>query len=174
MLFGLFGRRNQDAELAIYSQIVAQARQPSFYTTYCVPDTINGRFDMVLVHAVLYFRRLRGEGKKVAAFSQAVFDIFMQDMDGSLREMGVSDTRVPKKVRRMGEAFYGRAEAYSSALNDGDVAALAAAIGRNVFPDAEEPVAQEALAHYMIRAAEQLAAQQTDVLIEGQIDWPAP
>lgn len=174
MLFGLFKRRNQDAELGVYSQIVAQARQPAFYTDYSVPDTIDGRFDMVLMHAVLYFRRLRGEGKQVAEFSQTVFDIFIQDMDASLREMGVSDNRVPKKVRKMGEAFYGRAEAYSSALNENDVEALAAAIGRNLFPETEEPIAQKKLATYMINASEKMAVQPIEQLLKGQIGWPAP
>ncbi|MBO6756017.1 MAG: ubiquinol-cytochrome C chaperone [Roseibium sp.] len=174
MLFGLFKKRNRDAELAVYSQIVAQARQPVFYTKFCVPDTVDGRFDLILMHAVLYFRRLRGEPKDVAAFSQSVFDFFFQDMDGSLREMGISDTRVPKKVRVMGEAFYGRAEAYSSAIDDEDLDALGAAIGRNVFPGNPEPVAQMGLAHYMVVAAKHLAAQPTDVFLSGQIDWPDP
>ena len=71
---------------------MAQARQPSFYTDFLVPDTIDGRFDLIVMHAVLFFRRMRGEGAKIAEFTQEVFDLFFQDMDASLREMGVSDT----------------------------------------------------------------------------------
>lgn len=174
MLFGLFKRRNLDAETGVYRQIVAQARQPAFYTKYAVPDTVDGRFDMVLIHAILYFRRLRGEGKKISEFSQTVFDVFAQDMDASLREMGVSDTRVPKKVRKMGEAFYGRAEVYSTALDEQDLEELAAAIGRNVFPESDEPVAQNALAAYMFKAADLLGNQDTETLTGGEISWPDP
>ena len=108
MVFGLFRRRSREAEHKVYCEIVAQARQPTFYADFLVPDTIDGRFDLIVMHAVLYFRRMRGEGAKVAEFTQEVFDLFFQDMDASLREMGVSDTRVPKKVKVMGEAFYGR------------------------------------------------------------------
>jgi cytochrome b pre-mRNA-processing protein 3 len=172
MILGLFRRRTRDAEHKTYCEIVAQARQPVFYSEFLVPDTIDGRFDLIVLHAVLYFRRMQGEGKKVAEFTQEVFDLFFQDMDGSLREMGVSDTRVPKKVRKMGEAFYGRADAYMPAIDAGNVDDLAAALGRNIFPDNEEPIAQERLARYVIGAAETLATQTTGDLLNGNISWP--
>ncbi|WP_420411066.1 ubiquinol-cytochrome C chaperone family protein [Roseibium sp.] len=172
MILGLFRRRTRDAEHKTYCEIVAQARQPVFYSEFLVPDTIDGRFDLIVLHAVLYFRRMQGEGKKVAEFTQEVFDLFFQDMDGSLREMGVSDTRVPKKVRKMGEAFYGRADAYMSAIDTENVEKLALALGRNIFPENEEPIAQERLARYVIGAAASLASQATDDLIKGEISWP--
>ncbi|WP_422375766.1 ubiquinol-cytochrome C chaperone family protein [Roseibium sp.] len=174
MIFGLFRRRSRDAEHRVYCEIVAQARQPVFYTDFLVPDTIDGRFDLIIVHAVLFFRRLRGEGKDVAEFSQAVFDLFFEDMDASLREMGVSDTRVPKKVKVMGEAFYGRADAYIPAIDEGDAEALSEALGRNIFTDAPEPLAQMRLAHYMLQTAKDLDAQTADVLRKGDISWPDP
>lgn len=129
MLFGLFRRRTRDAEHKVYCEIVAQARQPVFYTDFHVPDSVDGRFDMIVAHAVLYFRRMRGEGKSVSEFTQNVFDLFFLDMDASLREMGVSDTRVPKKVKVMGEAFYGRADAYIPAIESKNVEELAEALG---------------------------------------------
>lgn len=174
MILGLFRRRSRDAEHRVYCEIVAQARQPVFYTDFLVPDTIDGRFDLIIVHAVLFFRRLRGEGKDVAEFSQTVFDLFFEDMDASLREMGVSDTRVPKKVKVMGEAFYGRADAYIPALDEGDASVLSEALGRNIYTDAPEPLAQTRLAHYMIQAANDLEAQTAETLRTGEIRWPDP
>ena len=174
MIFGLFRRRSRDAEHKAYCEIVAQARQPVFYTEFLVPDTVDGRFDLIVVHAVLYFRRMRGEGKQVSEFAQNVFDLFFGDMDASLREMGVSDTRVPKKVKVMGEAFYGRADAYIPAIDEGDTQALAAALGRNLFTDSPEPVAQLKLARYVQEAAEILSSQSSQDLLTGKIDWPDP
>ncbi|MET1414982.1 ubiquinol-cytochrome C chaperone family protein [Roseibium sp. HPY-6] len=172
MVFNLFRRRSRDAERKVYCEIVAQARQPVFYTDFLVPDTIDGRFDLIVLHAVLYFRRMRGEGAKVSEFTQGVFDLFFQDMDASLREMGVSDTRVPKKVKVMGEAFYGRADVYIRAIDDNDAEELAEALGRNLFPDAQELVAQKRLALYMMSAAEKLSQQSTENLIGGDLTWP--
>lgn len=174
MIFGLFRRRSRDAEHKVYCEIVAQARQPIFYTDFLVPDTIDGRFDLIVAHAVLFFRRLRGEGKDVSEFSQEVFDLFFQDMDASLREMGVSDTRVPKKVKVMGEAFYGRADAYIPAIDNADAEGLAEALGRNIYTDAPEPLAQTRLAHYMLRAARDLETQTSAALMTGEIVWPDP
>lgn len=174
MLFGLFRRRPSEGEHKTYYEIVAQARQPVFYTDYRVPDTIDGRFDLIIVHAVVLFRRLAGESKKVSEFSQSVFDLFFQDMDASLREMGVTDTRVPKKVKAMGEAFYGRADAYAPCLANGDVEGLSDALSRNIYTDAPDPVAERALAHYMMAAAGALAAQDTAELMSGKLDWPDP
>ena len=95
-------------------------------------------------------------------------------MDASLREMGVSDTRVPKKVRKMGEAFFGRADAYMAAVEAGNAEDLAQALGRNIYTDKEEPIAQERLAHYVIAAAAELAGQDTQDLLNGNISWPDP
>lgn len=174
MLFGLFSRRTRDNEHKIYCEIVAQARQQAFYTLFQVPDTIDGRFDLIVAHAVLLFRRLRGEGKQVAEFAQNVFDLFFHDMDASLREMGISDTRVPKKVKVMGEAFYGRADVYIPPLEEGDVAGLADALGRNIFTDARNPRCELALALYMIAAAGVLEAQETSDILKGTLCWPTP
>src|SRR5262249_19037461 len=104
---------------ALYGAIVAQARLPAFYLAYGVPDTVEGRFDIVVLHLVLLFRRLGREPKEARKLSQGVFDRFCRDMDHNLREMGVGDLAVPKEMRRLGEAFYGRAEVYERALNAG-------------------------------------------------------
>lgn len=174
MLFGLFSRRTRDNEHKIYCEIVAQARQQAFYTLFQVPDTIDGRFDLIVAHAVLLFRRLRGESEQVSEFAQNVFDLFFDDMDASLREMGISDTRVPKKVKVMGEAFYGRADAYIPPIEERDVGSLAEALGRNIYTDARNPGCERALARYMIAAAEALEAQRSADILKGTLSWPTP
>src|ERR1700761_506939 len=90
----------------VYSAIVAQSRQPRFYAEWGVPDTVTGRFDMISLHLALVLRRL-GTERDAKVFSQALFDLFFKDMDRSLREMGAGDLAVPKKIRKMGEIFYG-------------------------------------------------------------------
>ena len=115
----------------IYGMIVTQAREPLFYRDFSVPDTVNGRFDLLLLHLWMVLRHLRTLPAG-ADLSQALFDHFCADMDANLREMAVGDLAVPKKMQKVGEAFYGRAAAYDMALTDGDEA-LALAISRNVL-----------------------------------------
>ena len=117
MIFHLFRRTPQSDSIAsLYGMIVAQARAPAFYQDYGVPDTVDGRFEMVVLHTVLVLRRLDAEPGPVRRLGQAVFDLFCRDMDASLREMGVGDLKVPREMRRIGEAFYGRKAAYEAAL----------------------------------------------------------
>jgi cytochrome b pre-mRNA-processing protein 3 len=111
--------------------IVTQVREPIFYRELAVPDTVNGRFDLLLLHLCLLLRRLRA-AQGGAELSQALFDRFCEDMDDNLREMGVGDQTVPKRMRAFGEAFYGRAQAYDQAMDAGGEA-LASAIARNIL-----------------------------------------
>jgi cytochrome b pre-mRNA-processing protein 3 len=115
----------------IYGMIVTQAREPSFYRDLGVPDTVNGRFDLLVLHLWLVLRRFRSLGG-AAEFSQALFDRFCADMDANLREMGVGDLTVPKRMQGFGEAFYGRCAAYDAALAGG-ADDLARAICKNVL-----------------------------------------
>lgn len=116
---------------AIYGMIVTQAREPIFYRDLDVPDTVNGRFDLLLLHLWLLLRRLRTV-QGATELSQALFDRFCEDMDDNLREMGVGDQTVPKRMRAFGEAFYGRVQAYDQAI-EGDSEALASAICKNIL-----------------------------------------
>src|SRR5581483_5982608 len=116
---------------AIYGMIVTQAREPIFYRDLGVPDTVNGRFDLLLLHLWLLLRRLR-VAQDGAELSQALFDRFCEDMDDNLREMGVGDQTVPKRMRAFGEAFYGRVQAYDQAIEAG-IEALAQAICKNIL-----------------------------------------
>jgi cytochrome b pre-mRNA-processing protein 3 len=159
---------------ALYGAIVAQARGPLFYGDYGVPDTVEGRFDMILLHVYLVWRRLSnsGPGRGVA---QEVFDLFFKDMDESMRELGVGDLSVPKKVRAMGEAFYGRSGAYDAALEEPTDETLAAALGRNIFDGAENAqAAARRLARYVRAADRALAQQPAEDFAGGKIVFPAP
>jgi len=169
MVLGIF-RRDDRRPFALYGAIVAQARQPALYAALRVPDTLDGRFDMIVLHLVLMVRRLRGTG----ADSQALFDLFIADMDRSLREMGVGDLTVPKRIKKMAEAFYGRLDAYGEALAGGDPAALVVAIDRNVFPERGDPAAAASLAAYARAAERALAADKVEDLVAGRISFPDP
>jgi len=134
MIFSLFRRepRGPDTISTLYGMIVAQARLPCFYRDYAVADTVNGRFDLIVLHLALVLNRLAQDGA-LQPLGQGIFDRFCQDMDHNLREMGVGDLKVPQEVRRMGEAYYGRAQAYRAALAAADDGPLVAALARNIY-----------------------------------------
>jgi cytochrome b pre-mRNA-processing protein 3 len=119
----------------VYGALVAQARLPVFYADLGVPDTPAGRYDMIVLHAFLLFERLSGSAEE-RQFAQSVFDAMFTDLDRSLREMGVGDMSVPKKIKAMAEAFYGRVEAYDAACKAGSMALMKDAVARNLFADA--------------------------------------
>jgi len=164
--------RSDDRADAIYSQIVAQARQPAFYQTIGVADTADGRFDMLVLHVVLVMRRLRGEGAEGRTLAQGLFDVFFKDMDRNLREMGVSDMGVPKRVRGMAEAFYGRAGVYDAALDAAGAEGLHAALERNLFAGSATEDALDRMAAYMLACESRLAEMSGDDITAARIDWP--
>ncbi len=170
----LLSRNDPQAKIrSLYGAIVAQARMPAFYNRYGVPDTVEGRFDMVLLHVYLVWRRLSKAGPSERDAAQATFDLFFQDMDESMRELGVGDLSVPRKVRAMGEAFYGRAGVYDAALADARDEPLVTALKRNVFNDAENSEAKS-LARYVRAADRALAAQDAYAIARGEVTFPAP
>src|ERR1051326_7473647 len=136
---------------------------PAFYADYGVPDAPAGRFDMILLHLILFVRRLREEPAPIRALGQGVFDLFCRDMDHSFREMGIGDLAVPKHMRRVAEAFYGRAAAYDRAIDGRDEEQLAAALARNIFPEsAAASACVRRLASYVRGAIEELARQRSE------------
>lgn len=150
----------------LYDQILEAARRPALYGAGGVPDTVDGRFDLIVLHAILLLRRLRDGGEPGKRLAQLVFDILFDDMDAALREMGTGDLSVGKRIKEMGEAFYGRAKAYEPALAAGDPDALAAAILRNMFDaDPEAAPKAAAFAHYAMACAQRLAGQSPEALI---------
>ena len=173
MILPLF-RRPGRTIAALYGAIVAQARAAHFYAEMGVPDTVSGRFDMVLLHVVLVLRRLREGEAGERALAQGLFDAFCRDMDHNLREMGIGDQGVPHQMRRVGEAFYGRAQAYDAALARPDNDALAETLRRNVYAEAADPVAASGLAAYVRKAADDLEMQAFDNLMRGVVSFPQP
>jgi len=171
MIFQFFRRTRDDPSIAsLYGTIVAQARAKALYPRFQVPDTVNGRLEMVLLHMVLLLRRLNEEPEG-APFGQAVFDLFCQDMDDNLREMGVGDLAVPREMRRIGEAFYGRQAAYNGALASSESQALVEVLKRNVLQGGE---GAEMLASYMRAAARALAAREMNELRVGNLGFADP
>jgi cytochrome b pre-mRNA-processing protein 3 len=156
---------------AIYGMVVAQAREPAFYAGLNVPDTVEGRFDMLLLHLWMVLRHLRTT-KGGEDLSQALFDRFCEDMDGNLREMGVGDLTVPKRMQAFGEAFYGRTAAYDLALAGGEDE-LAQAIGRNVLNGAHPDSAQK-LAQYAAAVLAALTRADAAALAGGAWRFPQP
>ena len=152
----------------IYGMIVAQAREPLFYRDLGVSDTVNGRFDLLILHLWMVLRPMEG-GVELA---QALFDRFCADMDANLREMGVGDLTVPKRMQAFGEAFYGRAAAYDLALTEGEEA-LAQALRKNVL-DGARPDEARRLAAYVEIVIKDLAARDDAALLSAQWAFPLP
>ena len=156
---------------AIYGTIVTQAREPLFYRELGVPDTVNGRFDLLVLHLWMVLRRLRPIGGGVE-LSQALFDRFCEDLDANLREMGVGDLAVPKRMQAFGEAFYGRSAAYDLATTDGREA-LAHALCRNILNGVDIENARR-LAAYVETAIAVLGGYDDTTLTSASWTFPLP
>jgi cytochrome b pre-mRNA-processing protein 3 len=145
-----------------------------FFTEFGVPDTVDGRFELICLHAFLYLHRLKSERPRSEAVSQAFFDAMFTDMDRGLREMGTGDLSVGRHVKRMAQGFYGRIRAYQDGLEGGDTV-LAGALARNLFGTVREsPERIAAVAAYMRSAAELLARQPAAELAAGNPHFPSP
>jgi cytochrome b pre-mRNA-processing protein 3 len=171
------GRKRDDGPAhRLYVILAGQSRQPEFYLHCGAPDTLDGRFDLLTLHLFLVLRRLSGAqtGPEAKEVSQQLFDVMFGDMDQSLREMGVGDLSVGKKIRSMSEAFYGRVAAYEKGLQAGGDAVLIAALERNLFrgnaPEAEK---LQRLAAYVRSADNALARQDEHSLLRGELSFPA-
>lgn len=180
MLFRKFFRqkRHETASHKLYLKLVGQARMPGFYAAGGVPDTVDGRFDLIALHTFLIIRRLSGSdaSEKEHELAQVLFDLMFADMDRNLREMGVGDLGVGRKVRDMVSAFYGRAEAYEKALQDMDKSpentteALVAALRRNLYRDASPDDQQvRKMAGYVQKLVRRLSEQTAEAFLRGDI-----
>jgi len=177
MIFSLFRRepRGPDTISTLYGMIVAQARLPCFYRDYAVADSVNGRFDLIVLHLALVLDRL-AQDPALQTLGQGIFDRFCQDMDHNLREMGVGDLKVPKQMRRLGEAYYGCAQAYRAAWAAQDDGALVEALERNIYGGGSPAgsAAAPRLAAYMREALRDLGAQPSASLAGGALHFPEP
>lgn len=155
---------------SLFAQVMTAARTPEFYVEGGVADTIDGRFDLVLVHLILLMHRLKREGAEGRDLAQRLFDVAFADFDEALREIGVGDLSVPKKIKKMAEAFYGRVEIYEGALKAGGEAAFAEALKRNLYRGKE--VATPALtwtAKALLQFFARLEACSRDDLLTGKM-----
>jgi cytochrome b pre-mRNA-processing protein 3 len=159
---------------ALYHAIVEQSRNPVFYETAGVPDTANGRFDMIVLHCFCVMQRLK-QAPEGYALSQALMTVMVDDLDRNLREMGVGDLSVGKKVKRITEGFYGRLEAYGAGF-ESDRAALLAALRRNLYSSAENPSDGQIamVADYLARAVARLNETGIEELHNGELRFGAP
>ena len=170
MLRHLFGAKpNRDLGEHLYAQAVEQARSPAFYTDLGVSDQIDARFELYIAHVLLVIMRLRDEGEEGAEIAQQLFDVFVSALDNTLRELGVGDTSMAKKMRKLGESMYGRMTAYEPTIRAGDHAGLTEALVRNVY-EGQAPDGGQALATYILDTRAALTTQPYADLIRN-IRW---
>ena len=168
-------RRRKALAQTLYDGLVRQARNPYFYERLSVPDTVTGRFEMVVAHVFLLLARLRSEGKATERLQQDIIDTFFADMDTVARELGVGDLAVPKKMKKLASSAYGRFDVYAQAMamSDGG-GALREALGRNIFSDRPGATGKaKPIATYMRRVAAELDATETEQLLQGSFSFPS-
>ena len=161
-------KRQENSEQRLYGAIVAAARHEQFYAKMGVVDTIEGRFEMLVLHLFLVLNRLKGEGEE--GVRQRLTDEFFADMDGSLRELGVSDVAVGKKVRKIAESYYGRVLVYDKMLS-GKNELMQEALRRNIYPDGAPDGAVEAMVKYFRSATELLGAISKEQILRGELKF---
>jgi cytochrome b pre-mRNA-processing protein 3 len=160
-----------EAGRRLFAAAAAHARQPALYIGAAIPDTNKGRFEAYTLHVVLILHRLKGEGAEAAEVAQALFDAYCRNLDDALREMGVGDLSVGKKMRKLGEAFYGRVKSYDEAFATlPDAAPLQALIQRTVYRAGGEA---GPLSAYALAAMESLRAQPLRAVLDADLAWPA-
>lgn len=168
MILGLFrGNANRKLVGRLHGEIVAAARDPVLFTDYGIADTVEGRFESLVLHAALVLRRLETLPPPAQEVAQELADLLFRHFDIALREIGVSDTRVPKEMKALAEAFFGRATAYHSGLTEGELA-LAEALSRNVYAGEANG---RALARYVMALNAVLSRATLADLLEGRIPF---
>lgn len=157
---------------ATYIALVAASRNPYFYTTAQVPDTIDGRFELIVLHLFALQHRLQSTHQET--FARYLSEAFFDDLDRSLRELGVFDTGIGKRIKRMGKAYHGRLQTYHAAFDD-DIL-LRAALSRNLYGTiAEGDIALlDLMANYLRRCIQHLHDTDIAVILEGRYAWPTP
>lgn len=171
MLKGLFrAGRNRRLIDQMYASVVAQARQPAFYAQLGVADRIDARFELYTLHVQLLAMRLAQEGQEGSDIGEDLFSTYVSALDHTLRELGVGDISVGKKMRKLGESLYGRLKRYEPLLQHQDREELAAALAKNVY-ETDDAASGVALADYALRAQRSLAEQSMKQLLQ-EPHWP--
>lgn len=173
LLKKLFTPARNPATDATYIALVAQARKPFFYAELGVPDTLDGRFEMIVLHLFLIQHRLLRETQQ-AEFARSLSESFFKDMDRSIRELGVADTGVAKRIKRMGQAYNGRLQVYEAGLQNPD--AMRAALSRNLYGTVHEGDVKslETMRHYIDDEVAKLDAATIEVVTSGHYAWEEP
>lgn len=162
-------KKNRWAVDRLYRSIQSHALKPDFYYEGGARDNFSGRFEMTCLHGMLIFRRLRTAGAAGKALSQDVFDALFDGFDEALRDIGTGDLSVGKKIRKMGEAFYGRAQAYETAMDAQDEGELTHALMRNLGLAESE---SGRFARYVRTVDETLGRHTDEQLLQGDVNWP--
>ena len=158
----------------LYQSILQASRQPNLYTEFEVHDHLDSRFDMLCLHISLLMGRLRMLPEDVhKPLNQELFDRFFADMDFSLREMGVGDLGVGKRVRKMSEAFMGRLLAYTKSLERNDKMELALVLARNIRRSHDSNDADRRMADYVLESRDRLSAVSDNEIVAGTVDLVA-
>lgn len=165
----------KDAAEKIYDAIVAQSRNPGFYIHCSVPDTLSGRFDMLVIHMFIVLQILKIGGREGQLLAQEIVEAFIREMDTMVRDLGVSDRNVPKEVRKIAQLFYGQLLAYSTTMQRNDMVGLAEEIWKS-FQSAEaaseQPVAADSLAKYIQQSIKNIQEMPLNMLLQGNIRFP--
>jgi cytochrome b pre-mRNA-processing protein 3 len=175
MIFSLFRKNNpeRDAAFRQYALLTEAGRWPDFYLQGNAPDTVIGRFEVISLLLILYFRRTAEIGGKAKEIAQYVADAFFEDLDHSIRELGVGDHGVPKRLKKLAQMFYGRLDSYGAALDAGDAEALEAALKRNLHPETKDPaLSMRWVADYMIAAERAFKAAPAETVLRGDAQVP--
>lgn len=158
-----------------YAALTATARTPVFYAELGVPDTVMGRFEMLSLVLILYFRRMRQSARGGQEIAQEIIDAFFEDVDHSIRELGIGDQGVPKRMKKLAGMFFGRLEAYAAALDKDDAGLLASALRRNIYPETGDDAPDMAgLAEWMMDAERRLRALDEEVVETGSVRLDTP
>lgn len=171
MILGFFRPPSRPAVEVLYKRLVAVSRMPGLYLDLGVPDTLEGRFEALALHVILALRALRRLPPPADEVAQDLVDMLFSQLDMSLREMGVGDTVVPKRMKSLAQAFYGRAQAYDSALGSSDPSVLAETLGRNIR-EGGRPA--EGLARYVTASEADLAGADLGRLLGDGLSFPPP
>ena len=180
MIFSKLFKTNpmfDDEVQALYIETVNQSRRTEFYLNLDVADTVEGRFDMIILHIFVIMRRLKEGEEKTESFSQALFDLLFMDMDQNLRELGVGDMGLARRVPKMAEAFYGRITAYEEGLSvvDDNEATLKGALDRNLYrKTTASDESLDAMAKYLRRECNSVDKMDMNALLKGQIKFGEP
>lgn len=165
----------KDAAEKIYDAIVAQSRNPGFYIRCSVPDTLSGRFDMLVIHMFVVLQILKLGGREGQLLAQEIVEAFIREMDTMVRDLGVSDRNVPKEVRKIAQLFYGQLLAYSAALQRGNLKGLSTEVLKSFQASedkTDQPVASDSIALYMQQSIKNIQEMPLNMLLQGNIRFP--